>query len=199
MMRLAALLFACCLPLPAVSDTAPLGRLFLTPGERAALDVVRQNNKLPDKLVKAGEAADDEKDTIAIAPAQPVVTVHGYVKRSDGKGTVWVNGRPVQEKDATKEVEVGRLRGNTDQVQLKLPGSGKTVSLKAGQSYDPASGRVVDNLKDLPHDTVAPAANATPGNTAQSSNEKGVGKESSTKDAAAGNAVKPAPALPPSR
>jgi hypothetical protein len=201
MMRLSALLLLCCLPMLAVADNAQLGRLFLTPAERAALDMVRQNSKSPERLVKAGEAAgNEENDTAASAPAPtlPIVTVHGYVKRSDGKGTVWVNGRPVQEKDATKEVEIGRLRGNTNQVQIKLPSTGQTVNLKAGQSYDPASGKVVDNLKDLPHDTITPTVATSPGKALEPTMEKGKGSRTK-EDAAAGSAAKSASALPPSR
>jgi hypothetical protein len=143
----------------AAADNAPLGRLFLTPAERASLDVVRQNSKPPEKIVKAGDGVDDEeKASAASAPpaALPIVTVHGYVKRSDGKGTVWINGKPVQEKDSTKEVEVGRMRGDTNQVQIKLPSTGQTVNLKAGQSYDPASGRV-GSLREI-----SPAAQTAP-------------------------------------
>jgi hypothetical protein len=206
MRRLSALLLLCCLPMLAIADNASLGRLFLTPAERAALDVVRQNSKPPEKLVKADEAAvDEEKDTAAIAPVPPpvlpVVTVGGYVKRSDGKSTVWINGKPMQEKDTTKDVEIGRLQGNTNEVKIKLPSTGKTVNLKAGQSYDPASDRVADNLKNLPHDTIAPTVAAPPpGKASETTMQKDKGKEPQTKEGAAvDSAAKPASALPPSR
>lgn len=141
------------LPMLAMAaEPQPLGRLFLTPAERAALDIVRQNNRPPDKIVTPGETnEDDEAVDVGVAAAPPpVVTVHGYVKRTDGKGTVWVNGQPVQEKSAIKDIEVGRMQGNTNQVQIKLPRTGQTIRLKAGQSYDPASGKMVDSLRDLP-------------------------------------------------
>jgi hypothetical protein len=144
-----------CLPSLAMADATHLGRLFLTPAERTALDIVRLNNKPPEKIIKAGEKSENEQDDTAEAPSPPpVVSVHGYVKRSDGKGTVWVNGQPVQEKVATKDIEVGRLRGNTNQVQIKLPATGQTINLKAGQSYDPASGKVVDSYRDLPTEAI---------------------------------------------
>jgi len=131
------------LPLSAVAaEPAQLGRLFLSPGERAALDVVRQNSRPPERIITPGADGEDEEVVDAPAAALPVVTVHGYVKRSDGKGTVWINGQPVQEKSATKNVEIGRLQGGANEVQVKLPSTGQTVKLKAGQSYDPASGKV---------------------------------------------------------
>lgn len=139
------------LPMLAMAaEPQPLGRLFLTPAERAALDIVRQNNRPPDKIVTPGAANEDDDavDAGALIAPPPVVTVHGYVKRTDGKGTVWVNGQPVQEKSAGKDVEIGRLQGNTNSVQIKLPNTGQIVKLKAGQSYDPASGKV-GNLREI--------------------------------------------------
>jgi len=79
-----------------------------------------------------------------------MVTVQGFVKRSDGKGTVWVNRQPVQEKTATGEFAVGKLSSKGNRVDVKLTGSSKPVSLKAGQTYDPASGLVVDDPRQLP-------------------------------------------------
>lgn len=164
--------FLCILPMLALADNRGFGRLFLSPAERSSLDAIRQNSKPPEKIVNADETPDEEKDIApdAAAPATPVVTVRGYVKRSDGKGTVWVNGRPVQEKTAAKDLEVGRLRGDTDQVQIKLPRTGQTVSIKAGQSFDPASGKVVDSVSDLPSDKAPPAGAAldkTPGQASE--------------------------------
>ncbi|OGV73904.1 MAG: hypothetical protein A3B82_01070 [Methylophilales bacterium RIFCSPHIGHO2_02_FULL_57_10] len=200
MMRLSVLLL-CFLPALAAANDTRLGRLFLTPAERASLDIVRQNSKPPEKLVAAGEAENDKTDAAPVAlEAPPIITVHGYVRRSDGKGTVWVNGVPVQEKSTEKGFEVGRLQGNANQVQIKVSGTGKTVGIKAGQSFDPASGKVVDSLKDLPHDAITPTVAASPGKVSEPAMEKDKGKESSTKEgAAADSAAKPASALPPSR
>lgn len=138
-------LLICCLPLLAWADEARLGRLFLTPAERASLNVVRQNSKPPEKIIKAGEVEEEEvpvENQVVMPERPPVVTVRGFVKRSDGKGTVWVNDQPVQEKTDIKGIAIGRLQGNTSDVQIKLPSTGQTVKLKAGQSYDPASGKV---------------------------------------------------------
>jgi len=160
MTRWAWLLLGCLLPALAGAEEK-LGRLFFTPAERVKLDYLRQTSKPPEKIVKGDEEAKEDEDVANVSKpaAPPVVSIGGYVKRSDGKTTVWVNGQPVQEKTAAKDFEVGKLRSDTNQVQIKLPSTGQTVSLKAGQSYDPASGKVVDNLKDLPQQQqeVAPA------------------------------------------
>lgn len=149
------------LPMIAFSaEEKPLGRLFLTPAERASLDSVRQNSRPPEKIVTPGNPDQDE-DIVETAAPPPVVTVQGYVKRSDGKGTVWVNGRPVQEKASTKDVEIGKLQGKSNEVQVKLPSTGQTVKLKAGQSYDPASGKV-GSLREIAPVAEIPSATSAP-------------------------------------
>lgn len=145
------LLLGCLLPALAGAEEK-LGRLFFTPAERVKLDYLRQTSKPPEKIVKGDEEAKEDEDVANVSKpaAPPVVSIGGYVKRSDGKTTVWVNGRPLQEKTAAKDFTVGKLRGDTNQVQIKLPRTGQAVSLKAGQSYDPVSGKVANSLRDLP-------------------------------------------------
>ena len=57
-----------------------LGRLFYSPAEREQLDRLRRGEPAP--------------DAAASAPGAPHA-VTGYVKRSDGRGIVWIDGRPV--------------------------------------------------------------------------------------------------------
>ncbi len=149
MKRLIALLLLS-LPVVQVHADDRLGRLFLTPNERANLDYLRLSSAPPDKLIRPAD--NDGAEVGAPAPVVPMtaVTVQGYVKRSDGKGTVWVNRQPVLEAGKQGEIGVGRLSGKDGRVRLKVDGSGKEVSLKAGQTYDPASGVIVDHARDLP-------------------------------------------------
>lgn len=145
-----------------------LGRLFLTPAERNNLDYLRKTSRPPEKVLPTEAAV--EGDVADSAPSAPpaIVTVQGYVKRSDGKGTVWVNRRPVQEKTTHGEISVGKLGGRDNRVQLKVPGSDKVINLKAGQTYDPVSGMIVDNPDQLPETQASPlppqdkSANPTP-------------------------------------
>jgi hypothetical protein len=58
----------------------PLGTLFLSADERARLDALRRGDARPGA---AGAAASRE----------PALT--GYVQRSDGRTTVWIDGKPV--------------------------------------------------------------------------------------------------------
>lgn len=113
------------------------GRLFTTPAERANLDYLRKTTQLP-KIVP------DQPAEVEAGPAvSSPVSVEGYVKRSDGKkGTVWINNAPMQEDSDSGEVTVGKLRRDGNQVPIKLSTTGKSLSLKAGQVYDPETDSV---------------------------------------------------------
>ena len=119
----------------------PLGRLFTSPAERSNLDYLRQTKK---KLVLpvVSEAPTDALEASPIV-LPDAVNLQGYVKRNDGKdGTVWVNNQALQENSRNKEVAVGRLSESSNRVPIKLTGNGKYLNLKAGQVYDPQTGRV---------------------------------------------------------
>lgn len=119
--------------LPSLAWSAePFGRLFTNPAERANLDHLRQTRKIEPVNI------DQPSGVTEVAPVLPSeISVQGYVKRSDGKkGTVWVNDEPVQENSSTGEVEVGKLPKHGSGIQLTLPGTDKSLRLKAGQTYD---------------------------------------------------------------
>ena len=60
------------------AEGAPLGTLFTTPAQRERLDRLRLGEApTPGPARAAGERA-----------------ITGYVKRSDGRDTVWIDGRP---------------------------------------------------------------------------------------------------------
>ena len=119
----------------------PMGRLFTSPAERSNLDYLRQTKK---KLV-APVANETPIDALEAPPVvlPEAVNLQGYVKRNDGKdGTVWVNNQALQENSRNKEVAVGKLSESSNRVPIKLSGNGKYLNLKAGQVYDPETGRV---------------------------------------------------------
>lgn len=119
---------------------AELGRLFSTPSDRANLDRLRQTRKeiVPQKI----EAAPTQIMQQTAAPPSEV-EVQGYVKRSDGKkSTVWVNRQAVQEGTKNGEVTVGHLPTQHNRIPIQINATGKVLSLKAGQTYDPESNRV---------------------------------------------------------
>jgi len=118
-------LLALLLTLPAAPAAAQeLGRLFFSPAERAALDA-RRKARLPDKPAAGLESTSTRVD--------------GYVLRSRGRPTVWVNGQA-----QAGEVRLGRDPAAPGRVAV--PGSegrGRT-GLRVGETYDSASGEVRD-------------------------------------------------------
>jgi hypothetical protein len=107
-----------CLATPARAD---LGRLFFTPQQRAELDKRRVNPVV-------------EQETAA---QESAVTLNGYVRRSDGRMTTWVNGVPRYDTRAARGD--GRVTVNEPGGQVVLK-PGQTADLVAGAVRDPLAG-----------------------------------------------------------
>jgi hypothetical protein len=113
----AGMLFVSC------AQAQEIGRLFFTPEQRAALDA-RRRARVPDKP--------------ATAPivASPTTRLDGYVRRSSGPSTVWVNGTTVD----------GASPGGDARVSVPVGDSGARVRLKPGETLDRSTGEVRDVL-----------------------------------------------------
>jgi hypothetical protein len=119
-----------------------IGRLFFTPAERAQLDLARIQKKAASATAAAEPPAPE--------PAPQVVTYGGIVRRSDGKSTLWINNRAVDEKEALAGLSLkGRVRPD-GAVSLQVPEKGGTIDLKVGQSVELQSGRVAEARKRAP-------------------------------------------------
>jgi len=105
-----------------------LGRLFFTPEQRAALDA-RRAARLPDKPAAVAES--------------PTTRVDGYVRRSSGKSTVWVDGEPLPE---GLQLEGLRVRRGNDptKVTVSVGEEGRRIELRVGETLDRATGEVKD-------------------------------------------------------
>jgi hypothetical protein len=126
-MRLAAATLVCAI-LPALAQAQELGRLFFTPEQRANLDL-RRKARMPDRP--------------AAPVAAPTTRVDGYVKRSGGPSTVWINGEALGESAAeAPRIDTSRERGA---VSVNVEGGGR-VRLKPGETLDRANGEVRDVL-----------------------------------------------------
>lgn len=106
-----------------------LGRLFMAPQQRDALDA-RRKARVPDKPAASPVVA------------SPTTRIDGYVKRSGGNSTVWVNGEPVGEHAA----EAPRIRPNDPRVELPVGETGARVPVKPGQVLNRETGEVRDAL-----------------------------------------------------
>ena len=122
------------------------GRLFSRPSERKNLDIMRQNQKL--KVITQQDLQRESSAENEPVELPEPVTLQGYVKRSDGSTTLWVNRKPVQENSAVDDVEIGHLtkqgvvKNSSDSLNVKIPATGKHVRLKAGQMYEPETNQI---------------------------------------------------------
>ena len=110
-----------------------LGRLFFTPEQRDALDA-RRKARLPDA-------------PIAAAPSRSA-RIDGYVMRSGGKSTVWVNGEALAEGSRSEEVRAFLRRDDPGRVSLSVGDDGKRVNVKIGETLDMGSGEARDLIGD---------------------------------------------------
>lgn len=132
MMRLApfALLFALLGAGPAAAQE--LGRLFFTPEQRAALDA-RRAARLPDKPAAVAES--------------PTTRVDGYVKRSSGKSTVWVDGEALPDGLQLEGLRVQRGNDPT-RVTVTIGEDGRRIEMRVGETLDRSTGEVKDVIGD---------------------------------------------------
>ena len=103
-----------------------LGRLFTTPSERARLDLARKQGG----FTVAPEAKPEE--------ISEQVTLNGYVIRSNGKTTTWLNQLPEQTRST---VLVTQKPGQAPVISIKTD-IGKRVRVDVGDSVDMQTGAV---------------------------------------------------------
>jgi hypothetical protein len=112
------------LPAPAAAQGSELGRLFYTPQQRTELDKRRASN-VPAQA------------EVAPVVQQPNVTLNGYVGRSSGKTTTWINGVP----------QYDTVRSQ-DPTRLPIGAAEDRRSMKVGATLDTNRGEVRDVLGD---------------------------------------------------
>jgi hypothetical protein len=132
MKRLAPLALLLALLPAGPASAQELGRLFFTPEQRAALDS-RRVARLPDKPAAVAEL--------------PTTRVDGYVKRSSGKSTVWVDGEPTPDGLQIEGLRVQRGNDPT-RVTVTVGEDGRRIVLRVGESFDRATGEVKDVIGD---------------------------------------------------
>ena len=122
-----------------------IGRLFFSPDERAALERARRAVE-PSPVVAENPVVEPEPDVIpeVVERVRPTITVDGYVRRSRGPTTVWLNGESSYDGNpAASEIESRAARVTGKRVRV-VPIDDDAVLLKPGQSYDPNTATTVD-------------------------------------------------------
>ena len=110
----------------------PLGRLFFTPDQREALDA-RRKARVPDKPAAAPVVA------------SPTTRLDGYVQRSGGRSTVFINGEALPE--GTAEAPRLDTRRDDGRVPITIGEGGPRYPLKPGEVLDRGTGEVRDVLR----------------------------------------------------
>ena len=111
----------------ALADSPALGRLFLTPERRAALD--RQRTLNIQEVQQAGD---------------PAISLNGVVKRSSGNDTVWINGSPQWSKNRNIEW-AGMSAARPEQIRISPPGD-LPRQISVGDTLYPGSGEILSPL-----------------------------------------------------
>ena len=133
---------------------AEIGRLFFTPDQRNSLDAARSK--------RTRTTLSTEKTEEAPPPSGPeVVKYGGLVRRSDGKTTVWLNDRALNEKDAAAGPMVGKV-GTDGSVTLQSPQTGRNLRLKVGERAELVSGRIEEGYARRPAPKPEAKAEAAP-------------------------------------
>lgn len=114
-------------------SAASLNRLFLTTAERNRLDQLRDSGLEDDPILTDGAAP--------VAKPTDQFILNGFVKRSSGKNTAWINSQPQNESTHTEGILVLGRNAKSPAMSVQLP-SGKKIRLKAGQTFDIDKGKL---------------------------------------------------------
>ena len=83
-------------------------------------------------------------------PAPENLSVNGLIKRSDGRSTVWINGKPVNSRAPLSGGRTITGVGSGGRVAVRMPDTKHHVELKVGQHLDGSSGAIRENLSKQP-------------------------------------------------
>lgn len=113
---------------PTGGEAQELGRLFFTPEQRSALDA-RRKARVPDRPA-------------VTTVVSPTTRLDGYVKRSGGRSTVFVNGEAMLEGTADAPVVDPERRGG--RVPVPTGEGSQRVELRPGEVLDRGTSQVKD-------------------------------------------------------
>ena len=131
--------------MPGAIGASELGRLFLSPAQRTAIDAVRHptHNAPLTPPAPAHDGAPTDRSPAASATAE-TVTVNGDIARSAGAPTVWINGRDGVPGKLSAPARDGQ------RVRVPLANGAGQIALKPGQSFDSESQQVSDAYQQRP-------------------------------------------------
>ncbi len=130
---------------PVNADT--LGKLFTSEEERARLEYVRKQKPVVERFTNDTEEIDEVFEEAAVNEeivVRDTLNLKGFVKRSDGKNSAWINDGNTYEGDLdTLYIKVNSDDINDDNVTINMPDNKTQVRLKVGEAYDPNSRQII--------------------------------------------------------
>ncbi|MEQ8938472.1 MAG: hypothetical protein RLT30_07190 [Gammaproteobacteria bacterium] len=140
-----ALLVGLVLPPSVPADS--LGRIFTSEQDRNRLDYIRKQKPLVEKKMTDTEEVDEvfeEEQAEEEIVIRDTLNLKGFVRRSDGKNSAWINEGNTYEGDLdTIYIKVRPEDIGDDKVTINMPDNETRVRLKVGEAYDPDSKQVL--------------------------------------------------------
>jgi len=149
------------------AESYPFGRLFTDNAERRVLDQRRRSSQETPEILK-DEAIYPAHD-ISDLPAPARVEFSGYVRRPDGKYTIWVDGK--SELSAT-HIDAISATLSTKQSTAVFRSANQAVTLMPGQTWYPEQNLVTDLYQETSQQSKETSAEMPTNN-----NSKGVNIE----------------------
>lgn len=120
-----------------------VGRLFLTPAERAYLEQLRIRSLQPQPVEPEPEL---EPQAPVVEPEKLIYSHGGTLRRSDGSFTIWLNNQAYRQNELPNNVRL--LRPYTQgRLIIRDPDNGREYEVKPGQVLDLDSGRLLESYQ----------------------------------------------------
>ena len=109
-------------------DASDLGKLFTDKSQRLQIDAARSG-----------------KNTGTVPEQADKVNMSGYLKRSDGKNVVWVNGENTLDSSEIGSVKVYPKAIDENDKKVPVNVDGNRLYLKPGETWSKSTGKVKEN------------------------------------------------------
>lgn len=144
------LLLGMCMTYPVAADS--LGRIFTSEQDRNRLDYIRSQKPVAEKNLTDTEEVDEvfnEEPVDEEVVIRDTLNLKGFVRRSDGKNSAWINDGNTYEGDLdTLYLQIRPQDIGEDRVTINMPDNETRVRLKVGEGYDPESKQVIQTRKN---------------------------------------------------
>lgn len=125
-----------------------LGRIFTSEQDRNRLDYIRKQKPMAERKITETQEVDEvfEDDQLEEEIViRDTLKLKGFVRRSDGKNSAWINEGNTYEGDLdTIYLKVRPEDISDDNVTINMPDNETKVRLKVGEAYDPDNKQVIN-------------------------------------------------------